>query len=346
MHARKPILGLTTLLLLTGATAVAINYRGPAAEMSTAAKAFIDGLSAEQRTAAVIPYDDAKRLDWHFIPKAERKGVQIKDMNEQQRKLAHALLASGLSHLGYDKAVTVMSLEEILRDLEKARANAPIRDHERYYFTIFGQPGATGKWGWSVEGHHLSLNFAVSDGQVATTTPTFYGANPATVMGDYGVGPKKGTRVLQKEEELAFALLRSLDAQQRQTAMIADKAPNDIRGPVGPQAPQSAAQGLSAKAMKEEQQKTLRALITSYTDNMKPEVAAARWDAIERGGFDAIHFAWAGADKPGVGHYYVVQGPSFLIEFVNVQPDSAGNPANHIHSVWRNMGGDFGNTVE
>jgi hypothetical protein len=346
MFARKPILGLATLLLVTGATAVAINYRGPAMEMSTAAKQFIDSLSAEQRAQAVISYEDPKRLDWHFIPKAERKGLQIKNMNEQQRKLAHALLASGLSHLGYDKAVTVMSLEEILRELEKARASGPIRDHERYYFTIFGQPGMSAKWGWSVEGHHLSLNFAVSDGQIATTTPTFYGANPATVMGDYGIGPKKGTRVLRKEEELAFELLKSLDDQQRKTALIAEKAPNDIRGPVGPQAPQASPQGVAAKAMNDEQRKTLRALITAYTDNMKAEVAAARWDAIERGGFENIHFAWAGADKPGVGHYYVVQGPSFLIEFVNTQPDSAGNPANHIHSVWRNMAGDFGNSVE
>jgi hypothetical protein len=32
-----------------------------------------------------------------------------------------------------------------------------------------------------------------------------------------------------------------------------------------------------------------------------------------------------------------VQGPTFLIEFNNTQ-----NGANHIHSVWRNMLGDFG----
>ena len=55
-----------------------------------------------------------------------------------------------------------------------------------------------------------------------------------------------------------------------------------------------------------------------------------------------MHFAWAGATKPGVGHYYRVQGPTFLIEFVNVQPDAAGNIANHIHCVWRDMRGDFG----
>ncbi|MEO1972064.1 MAG: DUF3500 domain-containing protein, partial [Pirellulaceae bacterium] len=45
--------------------------------------------------------------------------------------------------------------------------------------------------------------------------------------------------------------------------------------------------------------------------------------------------------KPGIGHYYRIQGPTFLIEFVNTQPDAAGNPANHIHCVWRDMKGDF-----
>jgi hypothetical protein len=36
-----------------------------------------------------------------------------------------------------------------------------------------------------------------------------------------------------------------------------------------------------------------------------------------------------------------VQGPTFLIEFVNTQPDAAGNLANHIHTLWRDMRGDF-----
>jgi hypothetical protein len=26
---------------------------------------------------------------------------------------------------------------------------------------------------------------------------------------------------------------------------------------------------------------------------------------------------------------------------VNVQPDAAGNPANHIHALWRDLRGDF-----
>ena len=70
-------------------------------------------------------------------------------------------------------------------------------------------------------------------------------------------------------------------------------------------------------------------------------MAAISTTAIREAGVEKIHFAWAGADKPGVGHYYRVQGPSFLIEFVNTQPDAAGNVANHIHCVWRDLGGDF-----
>jgi hypothetical protein len=52
---------------------------------------------------------------------------------------------------------------------------------------------------------------------------------------------------------------------------------------------------------------------------------------------DEIHFAWAGATELTKGHYYRVQGKTFLIEFDNVQ-----NDANHIHTVWRDFDGDFG----
>ena len=42
------------------------------------------------------------------------------------------------------------------------------------------------------------------------------------------------------------------------------------------------------------------------------------------------------------GHTYRIQGPTFVIEFLNVQADSAGNQNNHIHSCWRRIDGDFG----
>jgi hypothetical protein len=263
-------------------------------------------------------------------------------MAPEQRKAAHNLLRSALSQGGYDKAVTIMELEKILHELQKSRGGGPIRDHERYYFTVFGKPGAQGKWGLSVEGHHLSLNFAIENGMVLATTPTMFGTNPAEVKQEAGGGPKKGTRALAKEEDLAFKLLAALDEQQRKIAVINEKAPSDIRAAAEAQAPDTKPQGLPVKGMTAAQAGTLRELIQVYADNMPKDVAQARMKAIDEAGWEGVYFAWAGADKPGVGHQYYIQGPTFLIELNNTQADTLGNRANHIHSVWRDMRGDFG----
>jgi hypothetical protein len=311
------------------------------ADMSAAAEKFLGSLSDEQKSAATLKYDDPARLDWHFIPKDKRKGLQVKDMKPEQRKLAHALLAAALSEAGYEKASTIMELEAILRELEKQRTSGPIRDPERYYFTIFGKPGLEGHWGLSVEGHHLSLNFAVQDGRLVSTTPSFFGANPATVKTNAGVGPKVGTRILKDEEQLAFDLVNSFDEAQLKVAMLSDEAPRDIRGPTGAQPLEAVPEGLSVEKFTDAQKKTLWSLLEAYANSMPKEVAQRRLSRIKDAGVDQVRFVWAGARKPGIGHYYRVQGTTFLIEFVNTQPDSAGNPANHIHSVWRDMEGDF-----
>jgi hypothetical protein len=202
IRLRKPFMALAMLLILSGAALGTLKLRPAGADMVQAAQQFLAGLPEEQRAQATMAFDDPARLDWHYIPKDKRKGLQIKHMDESARKRAHALLASGVSALGYDKAVTIMSLEAMLRELEKARKDGPLRDPERYYFTVFGQPEAKGRWGWSVEGHHLSLNFVVADGQLASVTPAFFGANPAEVKTELAIGPKVGTRVLRDEEEL------------------------------------------------------------------------------------------------------------------------------------------------
>jgi hypothetical protein len=182
----------------------------------------------------------------------------------------------------------------------------------------------------------------VADGQLASVTPAFFGANPAEVKTELAIGPKVGTRVLRDEEELAFKLLASLTAEQRRKAVIADKAPADIRAAGEAHAPATAPEGVAAKELESEQVETLWALLRSYTDKMPAETGEARLAEVRKAGIENVYFAWAGADKPGVGHSYRVQGPTFVIEFNNTQPDSAGNLANHIHSVWRQMAGDFG----
>ena len=129
-------------------------------------------------------------------------------------------------------------------------------------------------------------------------------------------------------------------------AVLSDEAPKDIRGPADPQPPRDAAVGLPAAKMSDAQRDVLRKLIEAYCAAMPETVAGERLAAIDAAGFENIHFAWMGADKPGVGHGYRVQGPTFLIEFNNTQPDAQGNPANHIHSVFRDLRGDFALPIE
>lgn len=341
----KRVAAISALCVLGIVVSVASAYLrvGPAgAEMSTKATAFLSMLSAEQKAKAVMDFESPQRVDWHFIPK-ERKGLPIKEMNAEQKAAALALLRSSLSEIGYDKATKIMELEHILHVLETERnTNRFARETDRYFFTVFGKPAETGKWGLSVEGHHLSLNFVVEDGKVVSSTPTALGANPATVKNEVAGGQPVGTRLLAKEEQLAFDLLHSLNESQAKKAIFADKAIQEVRGAGEPQPPADERVGISFAELDASQQRLMKQLVVAYVDNLPEEVREARMQAILASGPENVRFAWAGATQPGVGHYYRVQGPTFLIEFVNTQPDAAGNIANHIHTVFRDMRGDFG----
>lgn len=339
---KRIAMGMTVAALALVASAALAWRGGPSgSEMTTAAGKFIESLTAEQRSKALLAFDVPERTDWHYIPKPSRKGLQVKEMTDPQRLAAFDLLHCALSDAGYGKTRKIMQLEAVLRELEKSRTGAPLRDPDRYYFTLFGQPTPEGRWGLSVEGHHLSLNFVVAGGKVVSSTPTFLGANPGKLLADYGPEFPKGLRVLAKEEELAYQLLGSLTPEQRKVAIVADKAPNDVRGAGQASPPLSPAVGLAAKDMTPEQRQVLKALIAEYAHTLPADVAAARLEAIEQAGFDGITFCWAGSDQPEVGHDYRIQGATFLIEFNNTQPDSAGNLANHVHSTWHSLKGNF-----
>jgi hypothetical protein len=321
---------------------VAQNTESAGDRMTAAAEKFLDSLKDEQKAKAVFAFDSKERTNWHFVPlqdkngKYTRKGLPLEEMTPAQREAAKALVKAGTSDSGFNKALTIMSLESILRDLEKPRGGTMVRNPEWYFFTVFGKPSKNDKWGWRVEGHHLSLNFTIDKGKVASATPFFFGANPATVKG----GERKGLRTLPEAEDHARALFETLDENQKKTAFQAkqfreigqaDTAP-DVGEPVG----------LAAAQMNEKQRGILKKLIEGYADRMPPEVAAVEMNRVREAGLDKVHFAFAQEDKPGKPYTYRVQGPTFVIEFLNVQPDSAGNPANHIHSAWRNVQGDFG----
>jgi hypothetical protein len=319
--------GVVSLALWAGAYVEQTGSR-----MAVAAERFVASLSQDQAAKATYPFEAPERLDWHFIPRP-RKGLPIKELRPEQRSLAFGLIAAGLSGSGFLKATTIMSLEQILRELEGGRG--PTRDPELYYLTIFGAPKDSGKWGWRVEGHHLSLNVTLEDGKILAATPVFFGANPAEVR----QGTRQGLRTLADREDRALRLLQALDENQRKTALFSPEAPREIRAanPPPPQPPTEAAVGVAYADLNGDQRTMLRALIESYALDMPDEVAKAWLDELRRAGIEAVRFTWAGPADRSQPHAYRVQGPTFLIEFNNTQ-----NGANHIHSVWRNMLGDFG----
>jgi hypothetical protein len=308
--------------------------------MAELAGRFLDSLDEKQTAKGAFDFDDKERTNWNFVPlqdnkKPLRKGLRLDEMNAKQKEAAMALLRSGVSNDGYAKATTIMSLEAILKALEQNPGNE--RNPEWYFVTVFGKPAKGGKWGWRVEGHHLSLNFTLDGGKVLAATPAFFGANPAKVMD----GDKKGLRTLPEAEDYAQELFASLDDDQRKVASQPKQFPEIEQAKPTTNVGDSV--GLPAAKLTDKQRDVLMKLVKGYADRMPPEVGALQVAEVKDAGVEKIHFAFhRDDDQPGKPYTYRVQGPTFVIEFLNVQEDGAKNPANHIHSSWRNLKGDFG----
>ncbi|MEZ5351387.1 MAG: DUF3500 domain-containing protein [Bryobacteraceae bacterium] len=306
--------------------------------MTQTANAFLKSLSADQKAKAKLAFEGDERTFWHYIPTDDipkrfnkpRMGLILADMEPHQRHLAMALLASGLSQSGFIKASQIMSLEDVLRIMEKDTKGR--RNPYKYHFSIFGEPSDQGTWGYRVEGHHVSVHFTIHKGQLVGT-PTFFGANPQEVR----EGDRAGLRVLGAEEDLGRELVTALTADQRKTATVAAEAYKDILTEASRKASLAGQpNGLSASKMNAAQRTALHRLIDEYIHNVPDPIAQQRTDRVKKAG-NNIYFAWAGPIEKGQPHYYRVVGPNFLIEYDNTQ-----NGANHSHTVWREPDSDFG----
>jgi hypothetical protein len=332
------------ITLCLGLTAIAGAYQYSAADaMASAADAFLKSLDREQASMAKFAFDAKERTNFHYVPDSNfqqtygyaRPGLTYIRMQAHQRHLADALLAAGLSPAGFAKAKTIQSLEDVLRIQEADIAGR--RDPLKYYFTIFGEPGPTGSWGWGAEGHHLSLHFTVNNGKLVSTSPTFFGTNPNIVM----EGPRKGLAPLKMEGDLGFKLLGMLDAGQKTKAIVAGKAYGDMLTAADTRAKlENQPVGLASSEMTDQQYAVLKDIIAVFANNVTAEAAAQRVAEADSTDRSKLMFAWAGATEPGKGDYYRIQAPTFLIEYDNVQ-----NNANHVHSIWRDFDGDFGRDV-
>ncbi len=345
MKLARVLIAVGVVGVLCGIAYVGQERPTPADQMTTAAKKLLASLDEKQKKKATFPFDSKERTNWNFVPLQKtingkrvhlRKGLPLHQMTEKQHQLLIDLLASGTSLDGKKKAVMIMALEGILNKLEQNGRN--VRNPEWYNVTIFGEPSKTGKWGWRFEGHHLSLNYTLEGGKVISTTPAFFGANPAIVYTKKG--NLLGYEALPACENISRALFRSLDKDQKKVARQKKAFDEPKQG--SPTADVGEPVGLPAAKMNEKQKKLLTRLIRAYALRMPFDLGRQELARVKEAGIDKVHFAYTGKTKKGSPHTYRVQGPTFVIEFLNTQPGGGGKPANHIHSCWRAIGGDFG----
>lgn len=334
-----------------------LPYKGQAqtvyqTEIKEAAMAFVNTLDDLHKHMALLSFSDTARQKWNNLPVGlrARAGMSVGNMSDDQRKLFHRLLSASLSSQGYLKASSIMQLDNLLNILYDTlyyRKQVDdttykfIRDllwsPKNYYLAFFGDPHQN-IWGYKVEGHHLSVNFTFVNDKLSVT-PFFVGTDPA----EYTIMEYAGLRVLGQEEDLGLKLIHQLSPSQQKLATMTTEVPGDIITAAESGKRLVDYWGLKGSEMNKEQQAILQYIIREFVFNMEYDKAVIEYDKILKAGVGNIYFGWIGEYDEKVPHYYILNGPTFLIEF-----DNNGGPrrsANHIHAIWREKGNEYGEDV-
>jgi fructose-1,6-bisphosphatase/inositol monophosphatase family enzyme len=347
----RPLVGVTTDgVVRAGLRTLSGPYVGTEPILD-AALAFLQALTPEQRQRVSFPMDATEWRTWinvhmnHF-----RHGVMLEDLAPRVRELALDILRATLSTRGFLQARTIMRLNELLAELTG--------DHEAfgewpYFVSIFGEPGGDEQWGWQIDGHHLCVNTVVFDGRIVMT-PTFMGAEPRRV----NHGPFAPISLFDPEERLGLDLIRSLDAAQRERAIVypsihPDHIPVHLQNPFDGRMQAGAFhdnlvapyQGVAGSGMTDAQRGVLLALADTFVGWCADEHAEVR-SAEVAAHLDETWFSWYGGTGDESPFYYRVHSPVILIEFDHhpgVAFDNEVPTRHHVHTVVRTPhGGDYG----
>lgn len=322
-------------------------------EIRKSALTILDSLTPLQKKRALLNFSDSARVQWNNLPVGlrARAGINIGSLTDEQRKLVHRMLSASLSSQGYLKAVSIMHLDNLLNiyvDTMHQRKEIPDNLYERlrdlkwsaqnFYIVFFGNPQNDASWGYKLEGHHLSLNFTFHQGQLSVT-PMFVGTDPA----EYPTLEYAGWRVLSKEEDMGLKLIKMLSPAQQNKATMSTEVPGDIITAAESGKRLIDYWGIKGSELTKQQQEILKYIIREFVFNLEYDKAVKEYDKIMKAGIQNVYFGWIGAYEEKKSHYYVLNGPTFLIEF-----DNSGGPrrvANHIHAIWWEKGNEYGEDV-
>jgi hypothetical protein len=329
MHFRA----LAACLVLLCLSVTAAAAQSGTARMVTAANAFLNSLSAPQKQKAMFAFDDAQqRQRWSNLPVANvpRAGLSLGELSAPQRDAAMALVAAALSARGYQKVQDIMEADETLRT-----GNGVTRFGKDLFFISFlGTPSATQPWMLQFGGHHLALNITVA-GPRGVLTPSLIAAQP----GQFTLGGRT-IRPMGGESDKAAELFNGLTPEQRKQATLDFRLADMVLGP-GNDGRTLTPEGLKASTLNESQRAKLLEVIGEWANIIHDGAAAERMAEI-RANLNETWFAWSGPATATVGRniesYYRIQGPTLVIEYA----PQRGDPAMHIHSMYRDPTNDYG----
>ena len=307
-----------------------------------AGEAFLKGLTEEQLAKTCFDIQDDEWRRWCNVANGAytRQGISIKEMNQEQRKLAFNLMMESLSAKGLQLSKDIMKTDQTLRELND---NNPRFDEELYFFTIMGKPSMTEPWGWQIDGHHLVINYFILGDQIVMT-PTFMGGEPIiTTTGKY-----KGNTIFQDEQNLGLKFMQSLKIEQQKKATLSDmKQRRDIQAEAFSDNAKVDYQGLPVSEMTVKQKNELLNLTSLYINNIREGHAKVKMEEVEKY-LDKTYFTWIGKTDEESVFYYRIHSPIILIEFDHQTPVAVKNAEkqpsrNHIHTIVRTPNGnDYG----
>lgn len=229
-----------------------------------------------------------------------------------------------------------------------------IMNRRSYQFTLFGTPSPTQPWGYSLFGHHLSLNIAIRGKQMAAT-PMFLGAEPNVCLSSMfemymanteqviDSGLDQGVRILDAAGDLPLKIMQSLPRHLQQSARIFknlhdENMPEDRWNPADQVVPTTPTvltvltdikrhlagafqdnrvipyEGIHASTMPFSLQDLLLETVTFYIAILPTGPYKARLAQIKQH-WDETYFCWIGGFENTDAFYYRIQSPVVLIEF-------------------------------
>lgn len=293
-----------------------------------AANALLATLDDTQRDKVNFDFNDAaQRVRWSNLPinMAERRGLRMGDLKQNQRDAVMNLLAITLSKMGYEKVMGIVESNEVLR--KESRSGAPPFGRDEFFISFLGKPSATEPWMIQFGGHHLGLNITLAGAQ-GVLTPSLIAVQPAkfTLSG-------KTVRPMGRETDKALELVKALTDEQRKQAILGSQMRDLALGP-GHDGETIQPEGLKLSTLNESQRKLLLEIVAEWSGIIHDAAATEKMNEIKANLADTW-FAWSGPLEAGQA-YFRIQGPTVIIEYAPQRSEM------HIHSMYRDPTNDYG----